>query len=785
MASTIEEYLVELTRAIGDAHAAVIDGVGSATSIGSALFEVMQLRQLAQGGLPQFGVLDTVGFAVTPSATSHALSISAGQIGYLGSRIIIPPQDVPAYRPLASTYGSLFQYGVRLGLPLSEAAKTTTLYSTTVTAATQPTDQSLRVADLSTVTLLGFPLTAHVGNTLIVFSGLTPDGLSLQVDPGFLGGTVQAYHSIGETVYFLYLPRVRAVCGLPVDTPWQSGGDPSTFAYFPPIPKDWLPIADVLMVNPANPSVVVTGSSPTTYAIRQTFTAWPTPGTTTPAFSASDAPTIVRACDNLRASLSQVLTDGSVAELIRGLESYTRAIQTDTTASFRQYWGQQPFRQNSYFDRGASFDSLERIEFPDVFARAYYDVTGSDVQHTLAIFRGDRYAQTSPITGSAPTGQVAAFLPAAGVPSTFGAGTYLYAVTAVTSSGETPTPSTYAQVQPSSGPVVVHLRWDSVPGALFYHIYRRSTITGDLSEYRLTGTSGVVGYGHAQAASVTNTAYEALSSVGTATQFTAAASTHLGGLSVRLKVSAPVTNPADFFTVTLRADLGGAPGSVLATGTPIPYSSLLLADSAALSLLDYDMTAGQKYWIVLAQSAPPTGGTISLGRAATGAASFATSSDRTSWTTQNGKDLAITLYSFLDNGRVGQGFTHRGLRMTGRIAQEPRQISVYVPPMIPPTSDYSYYGESLQSGVALSTATQNELLVTVVALNGAGGTPTTLSARVLQGTPRGTRIPLGSASQLFDRIIDVTVSPGSGLALGAGSTIQWSVYDLITVETTP
>jgi len=84
-----------------------------------------------------------------------------------------------------------------------------------------------------------------------------------------------------------------------------------------------------------------------------------------------------------------------------------------------------------------------------------------------------------------------------------------------------------------------------------------------------------------------------------------------------------------------------------------------------------------------------------------------------------------------------------------------------------------------------TTETKNEMIVTVTARKGANGIPFTFTQTIPQGTVRGTRFVLGTANDLFDRVDDVYVTPGSNLQRTNNGPIKWSVYDFFTVETVP
>jgi hypothetical protein len=77
------------------------------------------------------------------------------------------------------------------------------------------------------------------------------------------------------------------------------------------------------------------------------------------------------------------------------------------------------------------------------------------------------------------------------------------------------------------------------------------------------------------------------------------------------------------------------------------------------------------------------------------------------------------------------------------------------------------------------------MIVTVIAKNGENGEEKTLTTTVPKGTDRDTRFLLGSEVDLFDRIVDVYINPGTNLTRTNNGPILWDIYDLITVETEP
>lgn len=763
-----EEYIAELARALGDEYVAIKNGVGDVNTPGTALFEIQQLRDFATRSLPHFGVLATTpqGFLVTPNpADARTLNLSGGQVGFQGQRLTVPPQRIIASRLFAPIYGanSTYVYGLRVGFPLSEARRATQIFATTLSSAANAGDQTVQVTDLAMVQSLGFPVQAYLGTTFVSFSGLSSAGDALQIDPSFNGGVLAESHQVGEPVNLKYQPRAQAVCGLPVSTSFQSSSV-SDFAYFPPLPQDWLPLADVLMVNPTSPTLLTFSNS--TPAIMRTAYDWPSAANGSPNLSTAAATMVQRAADQQATRTRALVSEGSISDAVRALESYTAAVSDAPSTSFRAFWAQRPFRASSHFGIGVSFDSLERLEFSDSFARAYFDIMSVDLQHTFALFRGDLYTATSLSAGATPQGVSASSVPALSVPSTLTRGTYVYGVSAVRSAGETAPVYSTARTGAAPGFYVSEIAFAADPShpALFYHIYRRSTQVGDQAEYRITQNSQVTGSGVFTPLALTPVQDLTL---GSTSQFrvTASGGSQLGGLEFQLRVTAAQTSGS--LSVSLYADASGSPGTLIASGSSVPYASLGTAYQSALSQVDAALTLGGTYWVVLTQSATPSGGTLAIH-------------------TDGGGRPWYKLHAFLDGGRPGVSLTRRGVRLTGRTALTPRGLSVYVPPMDPTgVSDVPYVGMTSGAASPETPETKNDMVVTVTARLGEGGLPTTLSATVPQGTVRGTRILLGFPTQLFDRVDDVQVTPGANLRIGAGGYIQWSVYDFLSVETTP
>lgn len=946
LSPVIEEYIYELSKSIGDSYNAVVNGIGKETIPSTALFELTNISDIASRNLPRFGILKSSpqGFLISPTPnTPKFIRVGTGQIGYNGSRITVPTQLVPISRVFSNTYDSSYVYGVKIGFPLSEAIKSTQTFNTTLKQSAQAGDTVLYLNDLSIPISLGFPLKAYIETEFVVIQSLnqTNDGVVIDSSTGGL----QSYKSINSNINFIYQPRVSAICGLPVSSVYQSSKNPEDFSYYPPMPFDWLSIADVLVENPNNPQlthskpvlanvrlastpldsivfgsydnntqILSTGSActkidsvgmstgdrilikdltssygvyngvynyggtnagittfkrvsdlndstefiygigigvtdglvnkglefsyqgvsspiispPTTnlpfsnitidsFAVQNTVVEFPTSDTNSPLFSNSDAKQIISSVNSTKTQLQQLKLESGVGDIIRAFELYTNTISDNPQQTFNEFWSSQPFKPKKQFVLGLTADNMTRLEFPISFAQAFYNTTGSDVQHTFAIFRGDLYNSTSVynVNLSAPTGFILNSYNSKSVTSTLSNGTYSYGITALNNNGESVT--NYSTVDLNSNDYsLVELKSTDVEGALYYNVYRKSTLVAEQVEYQLnnnksissfmvpTDTTGIGSFSINQIIGV-NTYY--------AIKTLITEGTMVGGVGLKLKLnySSPnitLNNSGDYISVFLYNGAGNTATTLVATGSNIYYRDITNSYQEFISRFDnsINLTLNSNYYLVLKTSNDPytsDSGSISLNlnlstvttnTTAIGIFTATTSSFPT-FTNNSDNAAYLKFYGFLDNGIIGKNTTKRGVKLMNTTSVVPRKLSVYAPNVIAPDS-LTFSGNIVTVGngngdnvqTPATTPTQNELNVTIVARNGENGIPVTLTATVPKNTPRNTRINVSPDGILVDRVDDVYVTPStnpSNLSIGSNGQIDWSFYDFITIETLP
>lgn len=855
ISSKIEEIVYEVTKVAGNIYDSLQESLGSKTTPATAIYEINNLYSMANNGNPYFAILDTTpsGFTTTYSVDEpYYVNVASGQVVYDNNVINVLSQDISIRRSFSQLYSNLYVYGMALGLPLDEVQKAVQVWNTETSSAASIGDSIIYIKDSSIPESLGFPLEAQVGRLYIKFVSLNEDKTGMVIDPGQNLGTIASpvYGKIqssipsGSAVRFNYQARVQSIMGFPVLTA-DGTADPDTFQYYPPLPSTWLPIANVIITNPSNPSVVDNSGD---YAIVNTTIPLPYNNSTNPIFGDSaDNTRIVNACQTALNDMQSLKSSFLLSEVIQGIKALSIKLAAGSNTNLRKIWAAQPFRVQSFYSKGLSFSGLERFEFPYNFSQAYYELTSEDLQHTFAIFRGDLIANNPRLVGTAgvDSGYSATSLTAPGSLSSLERGTHIYGASVVkTISSETSgeTVPSYIEVTTNSvsnNNYMIELNWESVANALFYNVYKRGNLASDLMEYRLTIPEEVQKQPLFTNTPITDDSNVPLSSRYTAIKIEPDNDGFCGGISVKLLFGTEgyiVKNTSDYLTFRLYDSIAetvtsGDTDAILDdTNTLyVPDIDSPLTDEVKLYYNDLtdqsdeytfkfkkgvNLTSGHIYWAVIDRvslieitdpetNVSSTGtiyirglekdeldpyGEITLWKSSTLTTGF------DNWSTYDNIPLSFyniytpyyKLRGYLDNGLGIKYPVRRGLKFYNVTSLTPRRLSIYVPPV---EDIYQVVSESFAAeydGLSTeSTVTKNDMVVTVTARNGANGIPITFTETIPQGTERNTRFVLGTANDLFDRVDDVSVTPGTNLQRTNNGPIKWSVYDFFTVETVP
>ena len=814
ISSKVEEIVLELTKAVGNIYDALNYGIGDVDTPGSSIFEINNLLSMANTGFPYFGILETapLGCETTYDIAydPYYVTVRSGQVAYNGSVISLQPQKIPLKKEWSKNYssggfGSSYKYGVTLGLPISEVQKATQTWATTVSETCLAGTNILLVKDSSIALNLGFPLQAFVGNYLITFSNVTDDMTGLIVDPSYYNGssfgTLPATYYLDNPVTFLFQPRVKYITGFPV---LESSENVNTFDYFPPLPQSWLPISKVMVKNPENPVVVDSGTG-----LTRTIVDMPTDISTYQILGdAADKSLIIQSCNDANSSLLAYQYNDYVRNTITAVNRYVSTISSNANLSNRELLATQPFRKTEFYSKGTSFSGLERFEFPYNFAKAHYETLGADVQHTFAVFRGDLITYNAAIGSdntAAATGFTTAVIPCSNYISSLSSGTQIYGVSIVynISTDEyvesIPVYSNLVSSNFTTSNYLVELNWTGagITNPLFYHVYKKPQLSSDLIERKLTNVNEVQYPSYNTMTSITDNSDLILSNGLTAFKITPKEDCFVGGVSLKLKYTAG-GQVSGTGSTGLTISIFSATGSTPTTNGMITSSSVIRNSDIQQGTNEYtvkfndgaNLTQGQSYWLMINK---PSDFTTSLGstslytRVIVGSSGQGLTSinNGSSWTGTGGTAY-YKFRGYLDDGNIPGEILRRGIKLTNRISLEPRKLSVFVPDVEDLTSSNVVFNGST-TGIATTDdqTIKNDLVVTVIAQNGESGEPTTLTTTVPKGTIRGQRFSLGNDLQLFDRVIDAYVSPGTNLTRINNGPILWDIYDLITIETTP
>jgi hypothetical protein len=814
ISSKVEEIVLELTKTIGNIYDALNYGVGDIDTPGSSIFEINNLLSMATSGFPYFGVLETAPLGLEPTYDitydPYYVTVRSGQVAYNGSIFNLQPQKIPLKKEWSRNYssggfGASYKYGVTLGLPISEVQKATQTWVTTVSETCLSGTNILYVKDTSIAVNLGFPIQAFVGNYLISFSKVTDDQLGLVVDPSYYNGssfgTLPATYYLDNPVTFLFQPRVKYITGFPV---LELSESISSFDYFPPLPQSWIPIGKVMVKNPENPIVVDSGTG-----LTRTVVDMPTDISTYQILGDSeDKSLIIQSCTEANSSLESYKNNDYVRNTVSAIYRYLSVVSSNSGLTNRELLASQPFRKTEFYSKGTSFSGLERFELPYSFSKAYYETLGSDTQHTFGIFRGDLITYNAAIGSNntaAATGLTTEVIPCSNYISSLSSGTQIYGVSIVynISTDEyvesIPVYSNLISSNYTSSNYLVELTWTGagITNPLFYHVYKKPQLSSDLIERKITNTNEIQYPPYNTITSIEDNSDLKLNNGLTAFKITPNEDCFVGGVTLKFKYTAGGQSTGSG-TTGLSISIYSATGSTPTPNGMISSSSVIRNSDILQGTNEYtvklntgvNLNQGTSYWLVIDKPSDFTtalGSTSLYTRIITGSSGQALTSvnSGSSWTGTGGTAY-YQFRGYLDDGNISGEILRRGMKLTNRISFEPSRLSVYVPTVEDLTSSNVVFNGST-TGIATTDdqTIKNDLVVTVIAQNGSNGTPTTLTTTVPKGTERNQRFDLGNDLQLFDRVIDAYVTPGTNLTRINNGPILWDIYDLITIETTP
>jgi hypothetical protein len=346
---------------------------------------------------------------------------------------------------------------------------------------------------------------------------------------------------------------------------------------------------------------------------------------------------------------------------------------------------------------------------------------------------------------------------------------------------------------------LVELNWSgtAISNVLFYNIYKKPRLTDELYERKITNVDEIQYPAYNTLPSFTDNTSLPLVNGLSAFLFQAPENAFIGGISFKLLYDAG-SQTTGTGTTGLAVSMFSATGStptyngMISSESYLRYSDISQGTNTYTVKFDngVNVTEDSFYYVMInkPESFSTALGTTSLYiRTISGISGLAkTSINNAATWTGTGGTLWFQARGYLDNGNIVGDVVRKGISLTNKKSFIPRRLSVYVPPVDDlTTSAIRLNGSATGIATTTDTTTKNEVIVYVTAQNGDFGQVKTLSATVPQGTARNTRFELGTVVDLFDRVLDVYVVPGTNLNRVDNGPIIWDIYDLITVETIP
>lgn len=480
-----DEQMKQLSDLIGQVYVKIRDAVGDTSTPGTATFESERLSRYAASLLPIEGLVS--GFAASIPVDTSNMRIASGIVRYGDANSTSDVVEVSIARTFQYAFDATCRYGVVAVLQRSELGQSAVAARTSLaTALTGGASTQVELADPTMTADYSVPFFLQVGSENIEIYAVDSSNVCL-ISPSYNGGNPTQSHASGETVYVNKPVMPRIIVGMPVPQAYSTDVA-DTFAYYPPVPAaDYISIARGIVRNPNTVSVART---PVLFAIQDLRELVDVPATDN--FTSAEAQSISNAVGMFKLAVNYQTGFGTPGDVLEALKTWS---DQETQETFPNYWNDRPFAPVETYLRGESFWGISRLEFGDDFKRIYYDTYSNELLTTLAIFRGDIFGGQQTY-GSPPSSISGSYTvqtdPALG---NLSYGRWTYRVTAVTASGESSPSSAVSVSIPQSAGMLnsVELSWDSVVGALCYHVYRIGSEAYRFLEHRLTSDGEVVG----------------------------------------------------------------------------------------------------------------------------------------------------------------------------------------------------------------------------------------------------------------------------------------------------
>lgn len=445
--------------------------------------------------------VDNSSYLETTGIGNRYVNVSEGYIVNSSNQTVkFIDQDLYIDHLYSYNYDTDGYYGVIIGIYYNDIDSNSTLYRSYLTNLITAGDTSIYIKDISIFNDISFPCILQINTEQILISSvnilLSTAIVSVEYNGG--SGVVNSYAS-GLDVFAYNKLEAQMIFGAPVAPAFVPVASATGFKYYPPTPDDMLVLAKVLVRYPVTPSTYnrnVLGNPLADTEIIDIDTSMKLVGAEAidQPFTTIQQDAIYNYYNLLTNTKSLITYNSALYSLCNSMNNinYEDINQYDySNTSFESYWNHRPVTRSSYLKYGVQWDDFERFEFSDGFKRLWYSWSGTtQLLTTLAIFSGNLMDSRYTSGVDAPQNLI---LNSDEVAGALGPGTWSYAVTVVTASGESPL-SDFESVSIASNKPQnrVLLSWDAVAGAIYYNVYRRASENSVVSDLRLTADNELI-----------------------------------------------------------------------------------------------------------------------------------------------------------------------------------------------------------------------------------------------------------------------------------------------------
>lgn len=475
MANISNQFLINLSQAVGVSYNLKNNVLGSKTQPNSAIFNITQISSLLVYGKPIFGVYDDPNSfsSLTYNSALNVFQFSAGQVFYNRNLINLASQIISPINSTDVAGTKLFQFYI----DYNNFIQASTVFSTTIKSVN---GNQIVVNQLPSINYLNNFNTINLNNYIVGVSNI-----NINTNTITLTQNVTAFAFTGATVNLIFQPLIKYIYSFAVT------GNPPVL----PLPSSAIPFAQA--------TVIISGTSTLTYScpggVSKTFTAfqnYTNPSSLFPNQAAYNA--FLQSVNSSIQAYNNIQNYDLEQSIVASFSNYTQGIASNIT-SFDSYWHSQPFLPTTLFQYGINYAGLQKVDFDSRFKNFWYAFKNVELTRTFAIFRGDIYggnAYIGQVLGLFPgTVSISNYIDFSGNSTNYN-GTYSYGVSAIVPSGE------YAPIFSSTGQfffnsqVNNYISWTSptINNLLFFHIYKNIQINNGFEQQRITNPGQVTGY---------------------------------------------------------------------------------------------------------------------------------------------------------------------------------------------------------------------------------------------------------------------------------------------------